>query len=275
MSYATTNTRLADCREHGAGSGAELFVVEGESASRAVESVRDAHLQAVLPMQGKPLNAVKASRKTVAANALFAALVEAMGTGWDDAFDLSAARYDRVVLLTDPDADGIHCGVLLLMFFHRWMRPWLDDGRLLAVQAPMFEIVPATGAPIRAYTEEEYREQLEELGRSGAGIESKIRHRGLGSIDPGTLRTCCVVPETRRAFRLRAEDAVAAMDVFAPGMGGKAPGGSEGSGSRKLAGAKNSLRDGRSAKADAQQLPLFGEAGKAPRRGSGGQNESS
>ena len=206
-----TPARVSDCRDHGPGSGAELFVVEGDSASRAVESVRDARFQAVLPMQGKPMNALRATRRAVAANPLYTALVEAMGTGWDDAFDLSAARYERVVLLTDPDADGIHCGVLLLMFFHRWMRPWLDDGRLFVVQAPMFEIVPATGGPIRAYTEDEYRQRLEELAQAGAGIESKLRHRGLGSIDPGTLRTCCVVPETRRAFRLREEDAVAAI----------------------------------------------------------------
>jgi DNA gyrase subunit B/topoisomerase-4 subunit B len=238
-----TPARVSDCRDHGPGSGAELFVVEGDSASRAVESVRDARFQAVLPMQGKPLNAVRATRRTVAANPLYAALVDALGTGWDDAFDLVAARYERVVLLTDPDADGIHCGVLLLGFFHRWMRPWLEDGRVLAVQAPMFEIVPAEGPPIRAFTEEDYRERLAELADAGTGIESKVRHRGLGSIDPGTLRTCCVAPETRRAFRLRPEDAVAAIEVFSPGLAGRAEV------------ARESPRSGRAR--DSGQLPLF------------------
>ncbi|MBU6282342.1 hypothetical protein KGQ64_08895 [bacterium] len=257
MTDSRRQARVSDCRDHGPGSGAELFVVEGDSAARAVESVRDARFQAVLPMQGKPLNAVRATRRTVAANPLYAALVDAMGTGWDHDFDLAAARYERVVLLTDPDADGIHCGVLLLGFFHRWMRPWLEDGRVIAVQAPMFEIVPAEGAPIRAFTEEDYRERLAELAHAGTAIESKLRHRGLGSIDPGTLRTCCVAPETRRSFRLRPEDAVAAIEVFSPGLAGRPDAGPGPAGPSRPRG------DGPG------QLPLFEPPGRGPggRRG--------
>ncbi|MFM8409458.1 MAG: toprim domain-containing protein [Alphaproteobacteria bacterium] len=260
MTNPWQTAKLADCRDHGPGSGAELFVVEGDSASRAVESVRDARFQAVLPMQGKPLNALRASRRTVEANPLFGALVEAMCTGAGESFDAGAARYERVVLLTDPDADGIHCGVLLLFYFHRWMRPWLEDGRLEAVQAPMFEIVPATGGPIRAFTEEEYRERLDELARAGTGIESKLRHRGLGSIDPGTLRTCCVSPETRRSFRLRPEDATAAIAVFSPELAGKV----DGDRPRSAAEVRPSRGE-----PDAGQLPLFESPGPGPRRSRG------
>lgn len=168
-------------------------------------------------MQGKPLNAGRASRATVAANPLFAALVEAMGTGWDEALDLGAARYERVLLLTDPDADGIHCGVLLLFFFHRWMRPWLEAGRLEVVQPPMFRLVVAGAAePLHLYTEQECHERAAELARAGTAIESRLRYRGLGSIDPGTLRELCVDPSTRRAFRLRPEDAEAVLAAFSP-----------------------------------------------------------
>jgi hypothetical protein len=106
---------LADCQFHGA--GAELFVVEGESAAAAVCGGRDPTRQAVLPMQGKPLNALKATEKKVAANPLFAALAAALGSGWGEALDLQKLRYTKVLLLMDPDADGIHCGLLLLSFF--------------------------------------------------------------------------------------------------------------------------------------------------------------
>lgn len=207
--------KLVDCRDHGEGS--ELFVVEGDSAARSVAAVRDERCQAVLPMQGKPLNAARASRRTVAANPLFAGLVEAMGTGWDEAFDLGSARYGRVLLLTDPDADGIHCGVLLLFFFHRWMRGWLEAGRLEVVQPPMFRLeVAGMAEPLHLYTEQECHDRAAELARSGATVESRLRYRGLGSIDPATLRELCLDPSSRRAFRLRPEDAEAALAAFSP-----------------------------------------------------------
>ncbi len=102
--------KLHDCQIHGIGSEAELFIVEGDSASKNVVRVRNRQFQAVLPMQGKPLNACKASKRVVGQNELYQQLVAALGAGWDETFDLSQLRYDRVILLFDPDADGIHCG---------------------------------------------------------------------------------------------------------------------------------------------------------------------
>ena len=115
--------KLDDCTHHGIGSGAELYVVEGDSAAGAVSRMRNAAYQAVLPMQGKPLNTVRATAQRVVANPWFAALTDALGTGLGDAFEIKALRYDRVILLMDPDADGIHCGALVTLFFYRWMRP--------------------------------------------------------------------------------------------------------------------------------------------------------
>lgn len=122
--------KLHDCHLHGLDSGAELFVVEGDSASKSVCCARTATTQAVLPMQGKPMNAIKASKHAVADFELFRSLVTAIGAGFDDQLNLAKLRYDRVILLFDPDADGIHCGALMTMFFHRWMRPLLESGRL-------------------------------------------------------------------------------------------------------------------------------------------------
>ncbi|MEQ1487852.1 MAG: toprim domain-containing protein, partial [Methylotenera sp.] len=119
MIYTNRPIKLQDCRQHGA--NAELFLVEGDSAASAVSSLRNQQVQAVLPMQGKPLNTIKASAEKVVENALFKALIEALGAGVGDNFDLTKCRYSRIVLLMDADADGIHCGALMLMFFYRWM----------------------------------------------------------------------------------------------------------------------------------------------------------
>jgi hypothetical protein len=104
-------------------------VVEGDSAALAVLQVRDQRLQAVLPMQGKPLNALRASDGKVAANPFLHALTDAIGAGRGAAFDREALRYERIVLLMDPDADGIHAGALLLLFFHRWMPALVERGQ--------------------------------------------------------------------------------------------------------------------------------------------------
>jgi len=133
--------KLDDSATHGRGSGAELFVVEGDSAASAVARVRDPLHQAVLPMQGKPLNAARAPRAKVESHPFFGPLAAALGVGFEATCDPRRLRYDRVLVLTDPDADGIHCGYLVLLFFHRWMRPLLDAGRIEVVRPPWGEVV--------------------------------------------------------------------------------------------------------------------------------------
>jgi len=165
---------------------------------------RDARCQAVLPIQGKPLNVLRAADRKVAGDPFYRALTEALGTGWGDAFDPGKLRYDRVVLLTDPDADGIHCGALLLMFFHRWMQPLLDAGRLGVVHAPMGEILcDDDTAPVLAFSDAQFQS-------IGAGL----RDRGLGSLDRDVLQTHCLAPATRNLRWLTSADALAALEVF-------------------------------------------------------------
>jgi DNA gyrase subunit B/topoisomerase-4 subunit B len=210
---------LDECGVHAAGVARrpgvplELFVVEGESAAAAVARVRDAATQAVLAMQGKPLNALRATRGRVAAQPFFAALIAGLGTGWDDSCDASRVRYDRVLLLTDPDADGIHCGVLVLMFFHRWMRPLLDAGRIEIVRPPWGEVLPADGsAAHHAWSEEEFLEiAARERGRGSAVAR---RFRGLAALDPALLRESCVSPGTRRTEPIDARRVAAMIDCL-------------------------------------------------------------
>jgi DNA gyrase subunit B len=217
--YPPVPLKLNDCTQHGAGSGAELFLVEGDSAAGSVSRVRDEQFQAVLPMQGKPLNAIKATAKKVEQYALFVALVDALGTGLSTEAGgqcmLEQRRYDRVVLLMDPDADGIHCGVLMLMFFYRFMRPLLDGGHILIAQAPMASVsAEVLDQPLHAHTDMEYRLLCKQLHEKGIAEFHTVRYRGLAGIDLPTLAHTCVHPDTRRLRSVSSADAQAAIAVF-------------------------------------------------------------
>jgi DNA gyrase subunit B len=208
----------------------ELFIVEGDSAASAVAGWRSLTHQAVLPMQGKPLNAWKANATKVTRYPLFVALADALGMTMIDAEQpqpslidvatpLSSLRYQRLVLLFDPDADGMHCGALLLMFLHRWLRPLLWSGRVEMVQAPLFHITyrKAVGGDVLSTTARRVEESLRvcaELTARGATDVHAQHHRGLGSIDGALLSATCIDPNTRSSRIVGAADAQAAIEVF-------------------------------------------------------------
>jgi DNA gyrase subunit B len=204
-------SKLDDCLAHGTGSGAELIVVEGDSAAAAVARIRDPRVQAVLPMQGKPLNAARASRGKVFDHPFFGPLAAAIGTGLEADCDPARSRYDRVLVLTDPDADGIHCGFLVLLFLHRWLQPLLDDGRVEVVRPPWGEVVVA-GELLLAFSEPELT-ALAARARAGGGAVR--RFRGLAAIDAATIHETCVDPATRRTERVTARDVAAMIEVIA------------------------------------------------------------
>jgi DNA gyrase subunit B len=204
-------SKLEDCFVHGPGSGAELIVVEGDSAAAAVARVRDARVQAVLPMQGKPLNAARASRDKVLGHPFFGPLIAAVNAGIEAYCEPARSRYERVVVLTDPDADGIHCGFLVLLFFHRWLRPMLDAGRIAVVRPPWGEVVVA-GELLLAFSEPELA-TLATKARAGGG--ALRRFRGLAALDAELIRETCVNPATRRTERVTAADVATMIDVIA------------------------------------------------------------
>jgi DNA gyrase subunit B len=200
--------RLDDCTRHGPASGAELFIVEGDSASGAVTALRDKTCQAVLPMQGKPMNAMKASADKVTNFPLYQALIDALGAGIGDTFDRQKLRYQRIVLLFDPDADGIHCGALMQIFFYRWMRPLLEAGAIDAVRAPLFEISAGEKfQPVYAYSEDHCRTLCERLREKNFLNIQIHRYRGLAGIDQSTLAATCIHPATRKTRVVRVEEA--------------------------------------------------------------------
>ncbi|TWT82230.1 DNA topoisomerase 4 subunit B [Planctomycetes bacterium CA13] len=213
--FRSQPVKLHDCQMHGSGSGAELFVVEGDSASLSVARARDASFQAVLPMQGKPLNTIKASKRSMLGNEWFAAFIDSLGSEFGEYFHLESVRYDRIVLLFDPDADGIHCGALMMMFLYRWMRPLLDSGRVGVVRAPMFEITAKRYTDsILAYSEEHYRKLREELDRQSIEGVKANRFRGLASLNEETLVKTCIDPNTRAFTAIDSSDAETAIRIF-------------------------------------------------------------
>jgi DNA gyrase subunit B len=220
MHYSGKPMKFDDCVVHGRGAGSELFIVEGDSAASAVAAICNAQTQAVLPMQGKPLNALRASAERVGEFPLFKQLVAALGVSLTDrktgeVSDIARSRFDRVLMLFDPDADGIHCGALMLMFFYRWMRPLLENGMVHMVRPPLFLLTAAEhDEPFHAYSPEHAGKLIAELKRRGAGNVKTHHHRGLASIDPKLLASACVHPQTRKADVMRAEDAEEAMRVF-------------------------------------------------------------
>jgi DNA gyrase subunit B len=216
----TDPPRLADCLLHGPESGAELFIVEGRSAAEAVCAVRDPLRQAVLPLQGKPLNGARATHARVAADPFLGALAAALGTGRGEACSLAGLRYERVLLLHDPDADGIHIGALLLMHLARWHTPLLEAGRIERVHAPVGEVRGTAGGtrtddpPALAFGEAHFRVLCERARARHGGAVVALRHRGLGGIAPATLEATCVDPATRLTTVLDGTDARLAAAVF-------------------------------------------------------------
>ena len=207
--------KLHDCHVHGVGAGSELFIVEGESASKAAVRARSPRLQAILPMQGKPLNAWKASRQTVEKNELLGALIDAIGAGWDQSYREADLRYDRITLLFDPDADGIHCGALMLMFFYRWMRPLLQSGRMGLVRPPVYEITSVDGSErLHAFSQDHFQQLRQALDEKGIKYNTQ-RYRGLASMNDAVLASTCMAPATRNRSVCTDADAEAALEVFA------------------------------------------------------------
>lgn len=214
----------ADCQH----ASSELFIVEGDSACKAVCALRDRRFQAVLAMQGKPINAAKASRRSIQANPLFATLRAALDNPAVSSDQNSPAtdsakpsRYERVLLLFDPDADGIHCGALLLIYFYLHLRSWLDSGQLWVVRPPLFELSYRTSAlpdaPVEAkfaYTEMEFQQLHRELTLAGMIQLKTHRTRGLGGLRSELLRANCLDPATRLAYPLTEADARACLSAF-------------------------------------------------------------
>src|SRR6478736_5400709 len=211
--------KLADCRSDDV-SRSELFIVEGDSALGTAKLARSSDFQALLPIRGKILNVQKASISDMLRNAECAAIIQVIGAGSGRTFDLDAARYGKIVLMTDADVDGAHIRTLLLTLFFRYMRPMIDEGRVFAAVPPLHrvEVVNAgqkANEMIYTYSEAELHVLLARLAKEGKRYKEPIqRYKGLGEMDAEQLAETTMDPRHRTLRKVGIENAKQAEETF-------------------------------------------------------------
>jgi DNA gyrase subunit B len=223
LASSSLPAKLVDCRV--ADDRSELFIVEGDSALGTAKLARSSEFQALLPIRGKILNVQKASLADMLKNAECASIIQVLGAGSGSAFNLDAARYQRVIFMSDADVDGAHIRTLLLTLFYRYLRPMLDAGRVFAAVPPLHRIElsnPRKGQGKYKYTysDAELRRVLLDMERRGQRWKEPIqRYKGLGEMDAGQLAETTMDPQHRTLRRIRIEDAASAGDIFSLLMG--------------------------------------------------------
>ncbi|MGL5858491.1 MAG: DNA gyrase/topoisomerase IV subunit B [Angustibacter sp.] len=215
--------KLADCRTADT-DRSELFIVEGDSALGTAKLARSSGFQALLPIRGKILNVQKASVADMLKNAECAAVIQVVGAGSGRSFDLDAARYGRVVLMTDADVDGAHIRTLLLTLFFRYMRPLVDAGRVFAAVPPLHRVeVVGSGRKnevVYTYSDAELHALIGKLDKRGRRYKEPIqRYKGLGEMDADQLAETTMDPRQRTLRRVTVPDAERAERMFELLMG--------------------------------------------------------
>jgi DNA gyrase subunit B len=216
--------KLADCRSNDV-DRSELFIVEGDSALGTAKLARSSDFQALLPIRGKILNVQKASISDMLRNAECAAIIQVLGAGSGRSFEVEAARYGKIIMMTDADVDGAHIRTLLLTLFYRYMKPMVEAGRVYAAVPPLHRVeVIGSGRRkneyIYTYSEAELGTTLKKLDRAGRRYKPDIqRYKGLGEMDADQLAETTMDPRYRTLRRVTAEHAEAAERAFELLMG--------------------------------------------------------
>ena len=214
LEVSTLPGKLADCNEREARL-TELYLVEGDSAGGSAKNCRDSRFQAILPLRGKVLNVEKSRLDKVYSNTSLIPIIQALGCGIGEDFDINKLRYGKIVIMADADVDGSHIRILLLTFFFRHMRPLIEEGHVYLAQPPLYKVYK--GKQLRyAFSDAERDQCIEELGVKG--VESE-RYKGLGEMDPEQLWETTMDPETRTLLKVTVEDAIACDEMFSVLMG--------------------------------------------------------
>lgn len=226
LESASMPAKLSDCQP-GNDDVAELFIVEGDSALGTAKAARNAGFQALLPIRGKILNVQKASITQMLSNKECAAIIQVVGAGSGQSFDIEQSRYHKIIMMTDADVDGAHIRILLLTLFYRYMRPLIEHGYVYAAVPPLHRIAltgSRKGEYLYTYSDDELASKLAELDAKHIGYADDIqRYKGLGEMDADQLADTTMDPRTRMLRRIRMEDAVQASEIFSLLMGDDVP----------------------------------------------------
>jgi topoisomerase-4 subunit B len=191
--------KLADCARESA-EGTELFLVEGDSAGGSAKQARDRETQAVLPLRGKILNVASASADKLRQNQELKDLIEALGCGAGERFDISRLRYGRVVIMTDADVDGAHIAALLMTFFYKELPELVRQGRVHLAQPPLYRL-QAGGKSVYAMNDQDRERLLKKEFKPSQRVEVS-RFKGLGEMPPASLKETTMDPRKRTLLKV-------------------------------------------------------------------------
>ena len=209
------SSKLSDCRCKDP-SKSEIYLVEGDSAGGSAKTGRNSNYQAILPLRGKVLNVQKVQLVRALENQEIQTMIRAIGTGIGEEFDITKARYHKIVIMTDADVDGEHICILLLTFFYRFMRGLIEAGYVYVAKPPLYRI--QFGKQMDYVYSDESLEAIKKEKYAGKKYDVQ-RYKGLGEMDPKQLWDTTMDPRFRTLTRVHLDDAQVADQTFEMLMG--------------------------------------------------------